>query len=392
MAVWDTTTPTGSEAVSSGDDRIRELKTAVEDSLRGGAAEGTEAIFPGNAASTSPVFRYRGLKGTTVARPTAGQYGLYFDTTRSTLQRDNGTIWEDIGTNFSSGTVMLFGQATAPTGWTKLVTQNDKALRIVSGSTGGTAGGSLAVSSGLGSYAYGGHAYARHFLNRDRARSQDHQHLQRGNNGPRRGDWRRVWEKRQREWTERGNLRRYGCLGCELHLSTYRRHGILRRRRYGRDRLNDRQHLAGHRLHGRYTGVEGLMNQQPVIQCCSVNGKVCRNGKREDFPTDERTGEKFICNEWVNVRGQHPQTGEVIDNFMCGKYARVMLALEQAQQMRQTAASADKVATEVRRQSRTIYGLASNEARERLLKADGAIQPTVDLNGIEHKENGNGTR
>lgn len=46
------------------------------------------------------------------------------------------------------GTVKLFFQAAAPTGWTKLTSQNDKALRVVSGSGGGS-GGTYAVSSGL---------------------------------------------------------------------------------------------------------------------------------------------------------------------------------------------------------------------------------------------------
>lgn len=43
--------------------------------------------------------------------------------------------------SFPSGTVMLFVQTAAPTGWTKSTTHNDKALRIVSGtaSSGGTA-------------------------------------------------------------------------------------------------------------------------------------------------------------------------------------------------------------------------------------------------------------
>lgn len=45
-----------------------------------------------------------------------------------------------------SGTVMLFWQTAAPTGWTKIVTQNDKALRVVSGS-GGVSGGTNAFST-----------------------------------------------------------------------------------------------------------------------------------------------------------------------------------------------------------------------------------------------------
>ena len=41
---------------------------------------------------------------------------------------------------FPSGTLMLFQQSTAPTGWTKQTTHNNKALRVVSGtaSSGGT--------------------------------------------------------------------------------------------------------------------------------------------------------------------------------------------------------------------------------------------------------------
>ena len=46
---------------------------------------------------------------------------------------------------FPSGTRMLFQQTSAPTGWTKDTTQNDKALRIVSGSAG--TGGTTAFSS-----------------------------------------------------------------------------------------------------------------------------------------------------------------------------------------------------------------------------------------------------
>jgi len=50
-------------------------------------------------------------------------------------------------TPFPSGTSIVFAQAAAPTGWTKRTTDNDKALRLVSGGTGGTGGGSVAFSS-----------------------------------------------------------------------------------------------------------------------------------------------------------------------------------------------------------------------------------------------------
>jgi hypothetical protein len=148
MAKWDKTTPLDTDFISLGDDNIREMKAALEDALQCDAVEGVESVFPGAAPTTAPVFRYRGLKGTTGARPTAGQYGFYFDSTRGVLQRDNGSSWEDIsgGIGIVAGTVMVFCQASAPTGWTKSTSNNDKALRVVSGSGGGT-GGTHALSS-----------------------------------------------------------------------------------------------------------------------------------------------------------------------------------------------------------------------------------------------------
>jgi hypothetical protein len=46
---------------------------------------------------------------------------------------------------FPSGTKMLFAQTAAPTGWTKDITHNDKALRVVSGTA--SSGGSTAFST-----------------------------------------------------------------------------------------------------------------------------------------------------------------------------------------------------------------------------------------------------
>ena len=145
MGNFDVTTPVGSDLLSQGDDKIREFKLAMREALRAGEVagddiEGVEAIFPGASPSTAPVYRYRGLKGTTAERPTAGQYGFYYDTTRNVLQRDNGTTWDDIGGSFPSGTSTVFCQASAPVGWTKSTSNNDKALRVVSGSGGGTGG------------------------------------------------------------------------------------------------------------------------------------------------------------------------------------------------------------------------------------------------------------
>lgn len=46
---------------------------------------------------------------------------------------------------FPSGTLMLFQQTTAPTGWTKQTTHNNKALRVVTGTAG--SGGTTAFTS-----------------------------------------------------------------------------------------------------------------------------------------------------------------------------------------------------------------------------------------------------
>lgn len=57
-----------------------------------------------------------------------------------------GPFIRQADTPIPAGTDMVFYQAAAPTGWTKGTTQNDKALRVVSGNGGGS-GGSRALSS-----------------------------------------------------------------------------------------------------------------------------------------------------------------------------------------------------------------------------------------------------
>ena len=52
------------------------------------------------------------------------------------------------GAGFPSGTLMLFQQTAAPTGWTKQTTHNNKALRVVSGSV--TNGGSDSFTTVFG--------------------------------------------------------------------------------------------------------------------------------------------------------------------------------------------------------------------------------------------------
>ena len=51
-----------------------------------------------------------------------------------------------VGVDIPSGSVMLFYQSAAPTGWTQVTSLNDYSLRLVSG-TGGTTGGTTAFST-----------------------------------------------------------------------------------------------------------------------------------------------------------------------------------------------------------------------------------------------------
>jgi hypothetical protein len=73
--------------------------------------------------------------------------------TTGNVLTSNGTTWTSTapaagGTTIPSGTVMLFAQTAAPTGFTKLTTHNDKALRVVSGAAG--TGGSVAFTTAFG--------------------------------------------------------------------------------------------------------------------------------------------------------------------------------------------------------------------------------------------------
>jgi hypothetical protein len=70
--------------------------------------------------------------------------------TNGNVLSSNGSTWVSTvpaagGTTIPAGTVMLFSQTAAPTGFTKLTSNNDKALRVVSGSVG--TGGSVAFST-----------------------------------------------------------------------------------------------------------------------------------------------------------------------------------------------------------------------------------------------------
>lgn len=88
---WDTTTPPGSEAISNGDNRIREMKVDIQAALQ---AQGS---FPGSDPS-NPKYKWIPEYNDNASRPTSnlvtGQ--LYISSDSKALQRYNGAVWSNI--------------------------------------------------------------------------------------------------------------------------------------------------------------------------------------------------------------------------------------------------------------------------------------------------------
>ena len=86
------------------------------------------------------------------------------------------------GTVFTSGTRMLFQQTTAPTGWTKDSSRNNRALRIVNGSVGDGGGNGFAEVLNSSVTTSGG-AVQGHILSQAQVPSHYHYAFRSGNHG-----------------------------------------------------------------------------------------------------------------------------------------------------------------------------------------------------------------
>ena len=90
---------------------------------------------------------------------TAGQWGIggsNYGTAGQVLTSSGASAaptWA-AAAGFPTGTVMLFAQTSAPTGWTKDTTHNNKALRLVNGTVG--SGGSVAFTTAFASQSVAG--------------------------------------------------------------------------------------------------------------------------------------------------------------------------------------------------------------------------------------------
>jgi hypothetical protein len=122
---------------------------------------------------------------------------------------------------------------------------------------------------------------------------------------------------------------------------------------------------------------------------CPLNGKLCVDGVREDFPTNS-VGGKVPCRWWQHVAGKDPQGEKTIDAYDCAVAWMPMIGIEGSQMSRQTAASVDKVANAVAEVKGNINALsgtlriAAAEIRQGI--EAGAIQimlPPGTKNGEE---------
>lgn len=84
----------------------------------------------------------------TAAQLSVGELAVNTADGRLFTEHSDGSI-KEIGASFPSGTTMLFVQTSAPTGWTKVTTHDNKALRVVSGTAG--SGGSVAFTTAFAS-------------------------------------------------------------------------------------------------------------------------------------------------------------------------------------------------------------------------------------------------
>ncbi len=142
--------PADTENISLGASRIRNLKEDIQERLE---------VDHFHAGDTQDGEHKKLTFGAPIATPAnvANKAFLYGKDVSSKIELfyldEDGNEVQLTGAgsiaNFPSGTKMLFVQTSAPTGWTKDTDQNDKALRVVSGTP--SAGGATAFSSVFGS-------------------------------------------------------------------------------------------------------------------------------------------------------------------------------------------------------------------------------------------------
>lgn len=122
---------------------------------------------------------------------------------------------------------------------------------------------------------------------------------------------------------------------------------------------------------------------------CPINGKLCIDGRREDFPK-EANGAPVECRWWTAIKGKDPQSNADIDIHDCAVAWVPVTTLDASQSSRFAAASSDKVANVqnemkgfmkriavgLRQMARGIQHLADNQ--KKIIKDESAHTITQD--------------
>ena len=105
----------------------------------------------GDKITTGTISPARLPSATTAIQGAVIVQNTYPPTSTSTVQPPSvkafKKLYDAVGNLIPPGSKMLFYQASAPTGWTKLTTHNNKTLRVVSGNGGGSGGNSSFTSA-----------------------------------------------------------------------------------------------------------------------------------------------------------------------------------------------------------------------------------------------------
>lgn len=101
-------------------------------------------------------------------------------------------------------------------------------------------------------------------------------------------------------------------------------------------------------------------------------------GRKDDGPLcgfDKKPCLKERCVQWVHLRGDHPQSGEALDLADCALKWLPILLIENAKEVRQTAAAVES-------QRNVVAGIAvaaAAEVIERASKSAPALPPAARL-------------
>lgn len=144
------------------------LNALLQESVfNAGSVTAGDGLTGGGAYDTNPTI-------------TLGAPGTLDDSSTNSVTATSHTHQVDFPEPIPSGTIMLFQQTNAPTGWTKITSYNNRALRVVNGAVG--TGGSVPFSTAFntrtvsGSISSGGshsHTAGTYVINLQRGRFDD---------------------------------------------------------------------------------------------------------------------------------------------------------------------------------------------------------------------------